>query len=92
MEDKRIYMDELQALRKKIDEIDQCIVGLLAERFAAAKQVGDYKKARGLEIMQQSREAEVIKNITDKTADDEHSMYILEIYETILKTSKKAQN
>ena len=84
-------MNELDSLREKIDGIDACIAGLLQERLALAKEIAKIKKARGLEIFQKGREAEVLKNIANKVSAEEYRGYILEIYETILKTSKLSQ-
>ena len=87
-------MNELNDLRKQIDEIDDNIVKLLSERFAVVKKVGEYKKIHGIEILQQSRETEVLQNISDKTDKikcQEYKKYILDIYEIVLKTSKASQ-
>ena len=87
-------MNDLDNLRNKINETDAQIVELLLKRFDIVKNVREYKKSHGLEIMQQNREIEVLKNISvqiDKTNSREYKKYILEIYETILKTSKESQ-
>ena len=87
-------MNDLDNLRNKINETDAQIVELLLERFEIVKDVKEYKKSHGLEILQQNRETEVLKNISDKidsTNNQEYKEYILEIYETILKTSKESQ-
>jgi len=84
-------MNELNDLRNQINEIDDKIAELLLERFAVVKNVAEYKKACGLEILQKNREAEVLKNIAGKTDNIEYKKYILEIYEIILNTSKLSQ-
>ena len=83
-------LNDLKDFRKQIDKIDDILVNLLSERFAAVKNIAEYKKARGLEVFQQDREAEVLKNISDKT-DEEYRGYILQIYAEILKMSKLSQ-
>ena len=80
-------MSELNEFRKKIDEIDNNIIELLLSRFTVVKDVAEYKKERGLEIFQKDREAEILAKIADKTDNE----YILEIYKTILQTSKSSQ-
>ena len=84
-------MNDLNNLRKKIDDIDDNIVKLLLERFAVVNEVAEYKKERGLEIYQKDREAEVLKKISALTDNQEYEKYMLEIYEAILKTSKLSQ-
>jgi len=76
-------MSGLKDLRDKIDNIDDKIIALLKERFAVVKDVGEYKKLHGLEVLNQGREAEILNKITDK--------YILNIYAEILKSSKEMQ-
>jgi len=92
-------MSDLNTLRNKIDDIDDNIVKLLLERFAVVKTIAEYKKDHGLEVLQKNREAEILKNISDKikistteeTENQAYTKYILDIYETILKTSKSSQ-
>jgi len=83
---------DLNNLRIQIDLIDGQIVALLSERLDIAKNVAAYKKARGLEIFQPAREAEVIKNISGKINKREYKEYILKIYGEILEASKSLQN
>jgi len=85
-------MNDLHSLRKKIDDIDGRIVKLLLERFIVVNDIAEYKKEHGLEVLQKSREAEVLKNIADKIDTAEYREYILKIYAEILETSKLSQN
>ena len=84
-------MNELNILREQIDNIDAQIVKLLCERFDAVKNVAEYKKTYALEIMQKSREAEVLNKIAEKINNEEYTQYILEIYAAVLETSKDLQ-
>ena len=82
---------DLNVFRNKIDEIDDNIVKLLLDRFAVIKNVAEYKKEHGLEIYQKDREAEVLNKIAGKIDNPEYTEYILDIYKTVLDTSKKSQ-
>jgi len=84
-------MSDLNVLREQIDNIDSQIVKLLCERLDAVKNVAEYKKANGLEILQKSREAEVLNKIAEKINNQEYARYILEIYAAVLETSKDLQ-
>ena len=92
-------MNELNILREQINHIDAQIVKLLCERFAVVENVAEYKKVHGLEILQQSREAEVLQKIAEHIGANsvhpqnqkEYTKYILEIYAVILETSKSLQ-
>lgn len=52
-------MDQLEALRREIDAIDERLVKLLAERFEVTRQVGLIKATRGLPPQDAIREAEI---------------------------------
>lgn len=54
-------MDELQQARVEIDAVDQEMARLFERRMAACRQVAQYKKERGLPILDANREAAVIE-------------------------------
>jgi len=82
---------DLNTFRNKIDGIDDNIVKLLMERFAVVKELSEYKKAHGLDVFQQAREAEILKKIADKIDNEEYKDYILKIYTEIFGASKSLQ-
>ena len=50
-------------LRREIDRLDAQIVELLNARAASVCEIGRLKKAKGIEIYQPDREAEVIRHV-----------------------------
>lgn len=52
--------EELDALRRQIDELDSELVSILAKRANLTRQVGQYKSQTGLPIYVPSREAELL--------------------------------
>lgn len=54
-------MDFLLKKRRKIDKIDKKLVNLLEKRFRVVYEVMNYKRARGLNVTDKSREVEVVK-------------------------------
>lgn len=56
-------MSTLDALRRRIDELDEQLVKLLSERAACALEIGHEKKLAGMEIYQPSRESEVLAHV-----------------------------
>jgi chorismate mutase len=54
--------DQLEDLRKQIDEIDELIVSLLAKRMKIVKEIGRIKKENNLPVFDKSRWQEVIKS------------------------------
>ncbi|MBE3117034.1 chorismate mutase [Candidatus Bathyarchaeota archaeon] len=61
-------MDDIQHLRRRIDEIDDQILAALSERIKICKAIGDVKKKQGLAIKDPDRENQVFKRIKEKSA------------------------
>ncbi len=62
-------MEEVQKLRKKIDDIDESILRLLGERAEICRSVGLLKKENDIPIIDSARETEVFANIRYKAPD-----------------------
>jgi len=58
-------LDELQVLRKRIDEIDVQILKVLSERIIVCRKIGEHKKQQNLPIRDQTREQEVYSKVKD---------------------------
>ena len=56
-------MDDISALRRRIDEIDQQLVKLLNERANCALEIGHQKERVGEPLYQPAREAQVLANV-----------------------------
>ena len=80
---------ELDANRELIDIIDTRIMKLLKKRFECSKNIGDYKKERGMKIIDPKREDEIIKNKIKKS--DLDGKFIKELYKIIFNESYKSQ-
>jgi chorismate mutase/prephenate dehydratase len=64
--------DRLDAARKIINEVDKEMAALFCRRMAAAKMVGEYKMARGLPVLDQKREDELVRrNVSYLESEDE---------------------
>lgn len=59
-------MDNIKLNREKINEIDEGIVNLLADRFNIVVKIGRYKKSKSLPITDKKREREIIKDLSEK--------------------------
>lgn len=55
-------MDDLESLRKQIDEIDSSIINLLAKRMKVVKKVGEYKKTNNIPSFDKKRWQEILKS------------------------------
>lgn len=68
-------MRTLEELRPEIDKIDKELTRLFEARMDLAKEVGEYKKANGIEILNSKREEEVLeKNISNIKNEDYKSL------------------
>ncbi len=61
-------MEDIQTLRKHVDEIDDQILKALSERVAVCRKIGEAKKQQGLPVRDQSRENHVYTKVKDKAA------------------------
>lgn len=68
-------MDELKKAREKINEIDEQMAKLFAERMQAVKEVAAYKKAHGLPVLDKAREEELLRKNTEKVENPELKEY-----------------
>jgi chorismate mutase len=59
-------LEDLQTLRKCVDEIDDQILKALSKRVAVCRKIGEHKKQQGLPIRDQFREKEVYDKVKDK--------------------------
>jgi chorismate mutase/prephenate dehydratase len=59
-------MTKLDQLRKQIDSIDRELVELLDRRAGFAKQVGEYKRRRGLDYYDPARQKTVIGRVMER--------------------------
>lgn len=59
-------MDEIEQLRKKVDEIDEQIISALCERAKTCKFIGLIKKKQGKPVRDVTRENEVFNLVKEK--------------------------
>ena len=83
-------MDELKELRQEIDAIDRQMVELFRQRMDVTHRVGEYKAARGMAVLDQAREREVLNN-KGELAGEELRPAVITLYQTILSLSRRQQ-
>ena len=81
---------ELQQLRQKIDDIDEELIRLFAQRMEVSKAIGIYKKERDMPIFVPQREQEKLNDVA--TQAGELSSYAVRLYETIFALSREYQS
>ena len=63
-------MEDLQTLRKEIDEIDKSLVALFEKRMAVAEQIAAYKIQIGKPVFDKDREQEKLTALGAMTHND----------------------
>ena len=84
-------MSELDYLRASIDEIDREMVSLFEKRMAVTRQVGEYKKAIGIPVLDRSREKAVLEAKTAQVSDPNLKTGVTTLYETVMAISRRQQ-
>ena len=90
--DGKISTEDLQELRKQIDELDSSLLELLSKRMRIAREIGLYKKEHNLPVLQAGRYEEIL----DKRSSDASSMgmdtkFVKSILESIHEESVQQQ-
>ena len=85
-------MNELELLRKQIDQIDEEIEKLFEQRMLIAKKIGEYKKEHSLNILDVSRELEVLEKARKRVKNKELEQYYIELMKYLMTISKDYQN
>ena len=84
-------MTELEQYRREIDAIDGELVKLFLRRMEATGKVGEYKKARGIPVLDAEREKRVIAAKTALTDDPARKADVAALYESIMAISRRQQ-
>ena len=83
-------MKDLENCRKEIDEIDRRLTELLVHRLYLANEIALYKKEKKLPVYDEKREKSVLDKVS-LLAGPGYEEPLTEIFETIMKESKKRQ-
>ncbi len=59
--DQVVTTENIVALRKQIDEIDDAIIDNIAKRMRISREIGQYKKEHGMTVVQTSRYNEILE-------------------------------
>ncbi|MBU1143794.1 MAG: chorismate mutase [Firmicutes bacterium] len=81
----------LEELRKVIDAVDHEMMELFKKRMELSYMVGEYKKKNQLQILDQSREKEVLESRRNELDDESLWPYYEAFIKEIMKLSKEYQ-
>ncbi|MBW2057902.1 MAG: chorismate synthase [Deltaproteobacteria bacterium] len=83
----------LEGLRKEIDGVDHRIVELLARRNEISREIGEYKRRRGLEIRDRERESRLLEQRTQWALESGLDTALVgEIFDLLLRGSREIQS
>ena len=83
--------NNLDKARRKINEIDKKMAELFCERLEAAEIIADYKRERGLAILDAAREEEVVRRNSALIDNDLHREFYVSFLRDTMKTSRAYQ-
>lgn len=85
-------MDKLDKARKVINEVDKQMAELFEKRMNAVKDVAEYKKVRGLPILDKVRENQVIEKNVSYIKDDNIRRYYVQFQKDAMAVSRRYQH
>ncbi len=80
-------MEQINELRKKIDDIDNRIIDLLNERARIVIEVGDIKKTHKLDFHSPGRERQILERLTARNTGPFPQDTLRAVYREILSSS-----
>ena len=83
--------DDMDRLRRRIDDIDCRMVRLLNERASHAIELGRVKKIVGLAIYQPSREDQVLRNVRGHNRGPLENAALRRLFERIIDESRSIE-
>ena len=84
--------ENLSALRRQIDNIDEQILELLAKRMRISREIGIYKKEHNMPILQSPRYSEILENRSNMGAQmDLSTDFVKEMLKEIHEESVRQQ-
>lgn len=84
-------MNDLEMYREQLALCDDKIIDALAERNAIVEKMMTYKEEYGMSILQPMQEEKQKKRLDEKLADQKYREEIRNVFECILKNSKRIQ-
>lgn len=77
--------------RRRIDQIDTQLMGLLNSRSACAVEIGRIKRALGLPIYSPEREAEILERVMRENPGPLDALAVRRVFERIIDESRRLE-
>ena len=82
---------DLNDLRKEIDAVDRQIVELFEKRMEISERIAAYKQKVGMQVRDEEREKEKIRQVQKLTHTEFNRQHIEELYTLLISLSRKLQ-
>ncbi len=82
----------LEKARKIINEVDSEMAKLFVRRMRAAELVAEYKREHGLKILDEVREAEVVRRNSELVSDEDIRPYYVNFIKDVMAVSRSYQD
>ncbi len=83
-------MRDLSEIRKDINRIDDELIKLFSQRMECAKEVGRYKKERGIPVLNEQREREILDDVAKKGGEYGNAARLL--FSNLMELSRALQH
>lgn len=83
---------ELEALRERIDTIDEQILRLVQERVRIVLEVGAYKRARGVSVYDPERERAMLERLASQAREPLDRGTVRRIFERLIDESRRLEH
>ena len=78
--------------RKKIDELDRRLVGLINERAQCAREIGKLKRNSSMPIYEPDRERIIYENISRMNPGPLSNIHLRQIFERLIDVMRQVQH
>ncbi|MGN0910641.1 MAG: bifunctional chorismate mutase/prephenate dehydratase [Thermoguttaceae bacterium] len=82
---------DLNEIRDKIDKVDDQIIDLFAQRMELSNEVAQYKRAKGIPVIDMTRERDKRNKIFEKSPKEVRD-YLPQLYSVVFELSRSYQN
>jgi chorismate mutase len=82
---------EIEAWRRRIDQIDTQLMRLLNSRSACAVEIGRIKRTLGLPVYSPEREAEILERVMRENPGPLDPMAVRRVFERIIDESRRLE-
>jgi shikimate dehydrogenase len=86
------HKEDIAALRRRIDDIDDQILELISRRLSAAQAIGQVKQQTGITVVDNRRESEIYQRLLFLNRDTLKTGSLYRIFRSIIAAGRDVQN